>query len=83
MFPSQKKEIIIYGAGAVAKSIIDFLLYYYSYDRDKILVVVSKFNQNVKAINNIEVKLFSELEVEKKDSLVLIAVNDEKIQNER
>ena len=78
----QKKEIIIYGAGAVAKAIIDFLLYCYSYDRDKILVVVSNLNQNVKTINNIDVKLFSELEVEKKSNLVLIAVNDEKIQNE-
>lgn len=76
------KEIIVYGAGAVAKSIINFLLYRCNYDKNKILVVVSNLNQNVKKINDIDVKLFNELKEDKKSSLVLIAVNDEKIQSE-
>lgn len=68
------KEVIIYGAGEVGKSVINFLEQFYTKD-NVVCVAVSSEIKN-KHIFGIEVKKINEL-LDQKDKLVLIATKEE------
>lgn len=75
-------NIIVYGAGAVAKAVVKYLLYKCGYKNNQITIVVSEVGQNEKEICGIPVKNFKEIPQEQKHNLVLISLSEEKIQNE-
>lgn len=75
-------NLIIYGAGTVAKALVGFLLYQCGYEKKKISVVVSKISQNEQQIFDIKVKEFKEVPVSMSNNLVLIAVSGKKAQDE-
>lgn len=79
---SLHKDIIIYGAGEIAKALIRFLLCQCGYEKNKISVVVSDISCNTKEICGIEINEFRQVEEKKKENLIVIAVSDENAQNE-
>ena len=79
-----KKDIIIYGAGAVAKSLVNYLLFGCNYEKEKIVIVVSNASQNIKYLYDIPIRAFDELRDNKKirDKLLIIAINEKQVQQE-
>lgn len=77
-----KKKIIIYGAGVIAKVLVNYLMYIYGYEKDNIKIVVSDLSRSVKQISGIEVVEFRSLPKEYANNLVVIAVIDKSIQKE-
>lgn len=76
-----REDLIIYGAGAVAKAMVDFLLFQCEYAKSKILVAVTNLQQNKKELCGLKVQEFQDLHKENK-KMIIIAVAEEKIQNE-
>ena len=73
---SNKQEIMVYGAGTIAKTMVQYLLFQCEYDKERISVVVSKMGNNKELLCDIEVQCFDNLTEHKKDVLVIIAVAD-------
>lgn len=75
-------KVIIYGAGVLAKILVNYLLYMCGYEKDNIKIVVSNLSGSVKQILEIEVGEFGTLPEQNKTDLVVIAVMEEHIQAE-
>ena len=76
----ERRNITVYGAGNIASALVKYLLYKYGYKKDQIIIVVSGKGNNEEMICNIKVQSFKELEEDKKEQLVIIAVADKKAQ---
>lgn len=76
------KDVIIYGAGAIAKVIVNLLIYEYNYTVEQIKIVVSDATKNITSYRGINIVGFGDLKVKDFDTLVLIAVNEKKVQDE-
>ena len=79
---SQNKNLIIYGAGAVAKAFVRFLLLQCGYEKKNISVVVSELGHDEMDICGIKVNEFSTISESRNSNLVVIAVSEERIYNE-
>lgn len=77
----EKRNITVYGAGNIASALVKYLLYKYGYKKNQITIVVSDKGNNEETICNIRVQSFKELEEDKKEQLVIIAVADKKAQD--
>lgn len=77
-----KEGLIIYGAGTLAIAITNFLLYQCSYTKEKISIAVSNCSNNLVQINGIAVRAFRDIPLTQKNSWVVIAVSDRRIQEE-
>lgn len=75
-----KSDIVVYGAGTIARIFVNYLLNQCEYEKEKISIAVSSINNNVDNISDIEVKCFKDISENKKKALVVIAVSDEKSQ---
>lgn len=79
---SQQKDLIIYGAGAVAKAFIRFLLFQCGYEKENISVVVSELGHDEGDSCGITINEFSTVSESQKSNLIAIAVSEERIYNE-
>lgn len=79
---SSGKEVIVYGAGALAIAFVKYLIYQYEYTVDKILIAVTNTQNNPPEICGIQVRKFETVPGEYKDNCIIIAVSDEIIQDE-
>lgn len=77
-----KKNIIVYGAGTIAKTLTRFLLTICEYDKNKIFIVVTNLSNNTDNICEIEVQSIDNLSSERKQDLIIVAVAEEKMQKE-
>lgn len=75
-----KQEIIVYGAGNIAKAVIRYLLFQCEYSKDKVIIVVSKKGNNRELLYDIEVECFDNITEDKQDSLVIVAIADKEAQ---
>lgn len=73
---ANKKDIVVYGAGNIAKAVIQYLLYQSEYSKDKITIVVSKMGNNKELLCDIEVQCFDNIKEDIQNSLVVIAIAD-------
>lgn len=76
------EDLIIYGAGEIAKVFIRFLLTQCEYGKDKISVAVSDISQNAKEICGICVKEFGQIGEMEKGKWVIIAASNKGVQDE-
>lgn len=70
------ENIIIYGAGDIAKALLHFMLVSVQIKSEKIKIVVSNKNENASDIYGIPVMDFSDMETLDRKNLVIIAVSD-------
>ncbi len=76
------KTLIIYGAGALAIAFVKYLIYQAEYTADKILIAVTDMSDNLPEICGIKVRRFEAVPDAYKNNCIMIAVSDERIQNE-
>lgn len=74
-------NVIIYGAGHVGKTILDYLIYTSSLDKNKITFAVSDLDLQIEQIDGINVNRIDDLINLRDDSIVIVAVR-EKLQLE-
>lgn len=77
-----KKSIIVYGAGTIARTLTRFLISICGYDKNKIFIVVTNISNNIDNICEIEVQSIDNLSNERKQDLIVVAVAEEKMQKE-
>lgn len=77
-----RREMIIYGAGTVAKAVIQYLVMQCNYEREKIVVIVTDTSGNPQEIYGISVQGAEKILQNKKDDPVIIAIDSQQIGQE-
>lgn len=79
---ASKKNIVIYGAGAVAEAFVRYLLVFCQYSREKIRIVVSDIANNVSEVYKIDVHIFNEKLLDEQNVRIVIAAIGDRVQSE-
>ena len=77
-----RKNIVIYGAGAVAEAFVRYLLVFCQYSREKIRIVVSDIANNVSEVYKIDVHIFNEKLLDEQNVRIVIAAIGDRVQSE-
>lgn len=78
----QGRELVVYGAGAVASAFVKYLLACCGYGSDKIRVAVTSAQNNAACLHGIKIEGIDATDTDREKTLVVIAVSGEDRQKE-
>lgn len=78
----QERELVVYGAGAVASALVRYLLVCRHYDRSRIRVAVTSAKNSGAALQGIKIEEIDAVDADRKETPVVIAVSEECQQKE-